>query len=114
MRNITTSEFKKEIYDFSNDLPFKLKNEKPTVIMFSGSWCQPCKIVTPILDSIHDIHEDDFNLIKVDVDEEFEISQAFNIRSLPTILFAKKENYDTIIGSRSKNHYEGMINDMLD
>lgn len=85
MKKITTKDFKEMIYDFEKDKDFKSKDNKPVIIDFYAEWCGPCKIIDPILEELE--KENNFNLYKVDTDEEYELSKFFNIRSIPTMLF---------------------------
>jgi len=87
MNHLTTKEFKEVISDIDIDLKkdWKYKGTKPSVIMFSANWCKPCQMVTPVMEELE--REGNFNLYKVDTDEEYELSKFFNIRSIPTLVF---------------------------
>jgi thioredoxin 1 len=64
-----------------------LKNEKPVVVDFWAAWCGPCRMVSPELERLAQKYEGFVEVVKVDVDANPAISQAFNILSLPTIAF---------------------------
>jgi len=64
-----------------------LKNEKPVVVDFWAAWCGPCRMVSPDLEKLAEKYEGSIEVIKVDVDANPAVSQAFNILSLPTIAF---------------------------
>jgi len=64
-----------------------LKNEKPVVVDFWAAWCGPCRMVSPELERLAQKYEGSVEVVKVDVDANPGISQAFNILSLPTIAF---------------------------
>lgn len=77
-------------------------NEKPLVVKFEASWCGPCRMLTPIVDEIAN-ETPEVTFVAVDVDANPELSQAFNIRSIPTVL--KIENgkvTESFMGARSK------------
>jgi thioredoxin 1 len=64
-----------------------LKAERPVVVDFWAEWCGPCKMVAPELAKLAEKYEGAVDVIKVDVDANPRISQAFNIMSIPTIAF---------------------------
>ena len=98
--NINSSNFEKEVIEY-----------KGTVIVdFYGSWCMPCKMVSPIVDEISNEVE---NVIvgKINVDEEAELAQAFGIESIPTLVVINDGKIlNHAIGVRSKENILEMFN----
>src|SRR4249919_1283759 len=64
-----------------------LKSEKPVVVDFWATWCTPGKMVAPEMEKLASKYEGTVDVVKVDVDVNPGISQAFQIMSIPTIAF---------------------------
>jgi len=64
-----------------------LKSERPVVVDFWATWCGPCRMVAPELEKLAEKYEGTVDVVKVDVDANPGLSQAFNILSIPTIAF---------------------------
>ena len=60
-----------------------------TLVDFWATWCGPCRMQAPILDSFEAEMGSTVKVGKVDVDEEPDIAQRFNIFSIPTIIVFK-------------------------
>lgn len=73
------------------------------VIDFWAAWCNPCKILSPIVEEVSEEMEG-VKFGKVDVDKESELAQRFGIMSIPTLLFFKnKEQIDRVVGAIQKD-----------
>jgi thioredoxin 1 len=56
------------------------------IVMFSAAWCGPCKVLTPVLDSIAASSED-VTISKVDIEQEQDLTVSLGISGVPTLLF---------------------------
>ena len=66
-----------------------LKNDKPVVVDFWAVWCGPCKLVAPEMEKIAEKYDGKIDVVKVDVDANPGLSQAYQVMSIPTIAFFK-------------------------
>ena len=65
-----------------------IESDKPVLIDFWASWCGPCRMVVPIVEEIADEHPE-YKICKVNVDEEPELAQRFQIMSIPALFVIK-------------------------
>lgn len=79
-----------------------------TLVDFYAAWCGPCAQMRPLVEDLHE--EGNFDVIKVDVDENPSTAQAFNVRSIPTfIAFEEGEELGSKIGAGSKAELEQLF-----
>ena len=66
-----------------------IKSEKPTLVDFWAPWCGPCRIMTPIIEETKTEIGDKATVLKVNVDDNRDVSVKYGIRSIPTIILFK-------------------------
>lgn len=87
VQEIRHSDFLEKIFDYRNNDTWNYKGELPCIIDFWAEWCGPCKLISPILEELSEEYEGKVLFYKINSDEEAELSAAFDIKSIPTLLF---------------------------
>ena len=67
-----------------------INSNQPVLIDFSTEWCQPCRMMPPILKEVKESLGDKIRILKIDVDKNQAIAQKYAIRSVPTLMVFKK------------------------
>ena len=91
-----------------------LNSEKPVLVDFWAAWCAPCRTLAPTVDQIAQEFSDQAKVVKLNVDDNAEISAKYNIKGIPTLLLFKGgEIKDQIVGAASKDNIARMIQAQL-
>ncbi len=86
-----------------------LKSDKTVLIDFYADWCGPCKMMSPIIDEIAE-ENSEVKVGKVNVDDNMEVAEKYQIMSIPTILVVKNGNVTKqFVGVTSKSEIEEAI-----
>ncbi len=73
---------------------------RPVLVDFWAAWCNPCRMLTPVLERLVDEFQGDLILAKVDTEDQRELAAQFGIRSLPTVrLFKDGQPVDEFMGA---------------
>jgi thioredoxin 1 len=63
-----------------------------TLVDFYADWCGPCRMLSPIIESVADSLSGQVNVVKVDVDKSPNLARRFNVKGIPTLLVVKDGN----------------------
>ena len=89
-----------------------LKGDKPVVCDFFATWCGPCRMLAPVIDGLSQSFGDKAVFVKVDVDENAELSVRYGIMSIPLVaIFTNGELAAKSLGYISKTEAEKFLND---
>ncbi len=114
VERLDEASFKQNIWDYSKNAKWKYIGKKPVIIDFYADWCRPCKMIAPHLKAIQKEYGEKLQVYKVNTDQQAKLANLFKIRSIPTVLFVPADgNYKQIIGYRSKEQFEQIIETVL-
>ena len=116
VKNINKLYFDKNVYDTNVESSEEIKflGKKPVVLDFHAKWCGPCKALSPILDELDKDYDGKIDIYKMDIEDELEIAQQFNVMSVPTLVFIPTEGKPAIqAGAPSKDMLKEIIDDRL-
>ena len=86
-----------------------LKSEKPVLLDFYADWCNPCRMVAPLVHEIAEEHPE-YVVGKINVDTEAELAARFGIVSIPTLVVLREGKIAAqSAGARSKSQILAML-----
>ena len=91
-----------------------LNSELPVLVDFWAPWCVPCRIVAQVVEELSDDYDGQVKFVKLNTDENPQVSGKYGIRSIPTLLLFKGgENVGQVIGFRPKSELAKHIDAVL-
>ena len=114
IEHLTEQTFLEKVFDYKANKEWKFAGTLPCIIDFYADWCGPCKIVSPILEDLATDYKDKIVIYKINTEEEQELSGAFGIRSIPSILFVPLDGQPQMaVGALPKEAMKNTINEVL-
>ncbi len=112
--NLDRKTFIEKVFDFENNEEWNYIGDKPAIIDFWAAWCPPCRQIAPVLEDLAAEYDGEIYVYKVNVDEETNISEAFGIRSLPTILYVPMDGMpQAVMGAAPKAKLKDAVETIL-
>lgn len=114
MEHLTAATFKEKVFNYDVNKEWKFEGDLPCIIDFYADWCQPCKMVAPILEELQKEYEGKLNIYKVNTEIEQELAMVFGIQSIPSLLFCPKDDKPQMaLGALPKQTFEQVISEVL-
>lgn len=115
VKHLTYKEFLSKVWDFEKDpTTFKYKGKLPAIVDFYADWCGPCRRVAPIMEKLAEEYDGRLLVYKVNTDQERELSQAFQVKSIPMVLFIPKEGQPMMqVGALPEEGYRKVVEEQL-
>lgn len=108
-------EFAAKITDIDNEKGFQYKGNTPCIVDFYADWCKPCSALHPILVELAKEYKGRLIIYKVNTDKCGKTATAFDIYSIPTMLFFKRNEQPGIVnGALPKEELKKLIDKFLE
>jgi len=106
VKDVTTADFQQEVLLRSREVP--------VLVDFWAEWCEPCKTLSPLLERLTDEAQGAFELAKIDVDANQELSGQFMIQSIPTVVAMKNgKEVDRFTGALPEQSIRAFIEGLM-
>ncbi len=67
-----------------------VSSEIPVLVDFHAEWCGPCKMLAPVLKEVKDELGDTVKIVKIDVDQNQNLANRYQVRGVPTMMLFRK------------------------
>ncbi|NOR76659.1 MAG: thioredoxin [Draconibacterium sp.] len=114
LEHLTKETFKEKVFNFEANKEWKYEGDKPCMIDFYADWCNPCKMVAPVLEELQKEYGDTIVIYKVNTEDQQELAGMFGVQSIPSLLFVPQEGQPQMAqGALPKPTFEKAIADVL-
>ena len=91
-----------------------LNSSNPVFVDFWAEWCGPCRMVSPVVEELSQEYEDKVDFVKINVDDNGDLAQKFNVFSIPTLaIFKDGQVISQKVGAATKESFKTMIDSSL-
>ena len=89
-------------------------SSEAVVVDFWAEWCGPCKMISPILEEIASEHKDKVKVVKLNVDDNPDVTRRYDVMSIPTlIVFKDGQAKKRLVGAKGKGQLLQELGELL-
>ncbi len=116
VENINKELFQAKVWNYEKSPQiWEFQGRRPTIVDFYAKWCGPCKALIPILEELSDDYAGKINFYKIDIDQQGDLAEFFNLRSVPTLLFCPVRGKPKFMqGVQAKSELKRVIRETFD
>ena len=113
VQELNAASFNAKVYDMTAE-ELKYLGNKPAIVDFTATWCGPCQRISPILEELAKEYDGKIVIYKVDIDKNRDLATAFNISSIPAIMYIPLNGEPVMtVGARDKGKFKTEIETVL-
>ncbi|MBQ3677506.1 MAG: redoxin domain-containing protein [Bacteroidales bacterium] len=114
VESLSEQQYREVVFNYlESPTQWDFKGGKPCVVDFYAEWCRPCKAIAPYFDTLAEVYAEKVDFYKINVDYARELSEFFQIRSIPTVMFCDEESLQYANGAYTMDFYVKMIDSLL-
>ncbi|MDR0997312.1 MAG: thioredoxin TrxA [Zoogloeaceae bacterium] len=88
--------------------------EQPVLVDYWAEWCNPCKMIAPVLEEVAAAYQGKLKVVKVNIDENTQTPAKYSVRGIPTLMLFKDGNMEANrVGALSKSQLTAFIDSYL-
>ena len=99
------------IYNFKTEV---LDSKEPVLVDFWAEWCNPCRMLAPVVESLSGEYEGKVRFCKVNIDEAGDLAMTYGVMSIPTlVLFSGGQEKERIVGLQNAEKLRAFLDGQL-